>query len=117
MLSFWLGLRICLSATGVARGTSVCQVNTLVSCLREMNPEGQRRGSGVEGKSVSSSSLGTRPSPLGYFYFIVILSPAGPNVRLAPRDVERTLIITPSELRIVMPPMPPARVNPASAAI
>jgi hypothetical protein len=49
-------------------------------------------------------------------YFILMVSPAGPNVRLAPRDVERRFIITPSELRIVMPPVPPARVNPASAA-
>ena len=49
-------------------------------------------------------------------YFILMVSPLVPSCSLAPREVERTCKTTPSELRSTMPPMPPARVSPASAA-
>jgi hypothetical protein len=55
-------------------------------------------------------------NPRDLYYFILMVSPLVPSCSLAPREVERRCKTTPSALRSTMPPMPPARVSPASAA-
>ena len=69
---------------------------------------------GARGRISRYSSL----APLCHFIycFILMISPLVPNCSRAPWETERRCKTTPSELRSTMPPMPPARVSPASAA-
>src|SRR4030095_8869806 len=84
--------------------------------LLNQNPD---RGSRVANRGARGESLITRHSslaPLPVSYFILMINPLVPSCSRAPCETERRCKITPSEFRSTMPPMPPARVSPASAA-